>query len=455
MLHELCLVEATATSPQLSLSRMLRAEDGYRCSRRIWSSFSLAELSRFDSQLLLAVAVPETAEALSFFRALLHQPAHIPTLAVVPSESSEELLRTTSQAADDFMFWPIREQELHQRVKRLLGVARPDLEAAKRALTTELGLAQVLGEAPAFVEVLANLSRMGPSDAPVLISGETGTGKEVCARAIHALSQRRHGPFIPVDCGAIPEHLAESELFGHARGAFTDAHRDHKGLVSLADGGTLFLDEIDTLSLSTQAKFLRFIQESTYRPVGAEQFLRANVRVIAATNRRLEQSVRDKQFRNDLYYRLDVLRLLLPPLRERRGDIGLLARSFLETLGSQKAAGPKTLSPAALRRLEAYDWPGNVRELLNVMQRAVVLATGAQILPRHVVLSTGDDFADERSPANFRSARSEAIAAFERRYLQEILHRHQGNITHAAREAGQDRRAFGRLAKKYKTDIGA
>jgi two-component system response regulator GlrR len=454
MAHELCLVEPTVTTPQLSLSRMLRAEDGYRCSRRIWSSFSVAELDRFNSQLLLAVAVPETAEAISFFRALLNRPARIPTLAVVPGESSEELLRTTSEVADDFMFWPIREQELHQRVKRLLGISRPDLEAAKRALIGELGLAQVIGSAPAFLEVLANLSRMGPSDAPVLISGETGTGKEVCARAIHVLSRRRQGPFIPVDCGAIPEHLAESELFGHSRGAFTDAHRDHKGLVSLADGGTLFLDEIDTLSLSTQAKFLRFIQESTYRPVGAEQFCRANVRVIAATNRLLEQSVRDRQFRNDLYFRLNVLRLLLPPLRERRGDIEVLARHFLEKLGSQEAAVRKSLSPAALRRLEAYDWPGNVRELSNVMQRAIVLSTGAQILPCHIALSTGDP-PDECSSSNFRSARSEAIAAFERRYVREILHKHHGNITHAARDAGQDRRAFGRLAKKYKTDPGA
>jgi len=359
-------------------------------------------------------------------------------------------LRTTSEVADDFMFWPIRERELHQRLKRLLGASRPDLEAAKRKLTAELGLAQVIGSTAVFHEVLANLARMGPSDAPVLISGETGTGKEVCARAIHLLSRRRHGPFIPVDCGAIPEHLAESELFGHMRGAFTDAHRDHKGLVSLADGGTLFLDEIDTLSLPTQAKFLRFIQESTYRPVGAEQFGRADVRVIAATNRSLENSVRDKQFRNDLYFRLNVLRLSLPPLRERRGDIEPLARHFLEKQSGQPSEATKSLSQAALRRLEAYDWPGNVRELFNVMQRAVVLAAGPQILPCHIVLSTGEAPPRESASLNFRSARSQAIAAFERRYVEEILNKHHGNITRAARDAGQDRRAFGRLAKKYK-----
>lgn len=454
MAHELCLVEPTSLAPQLSLSRMLRPDDGYHCRCDNWSAFSPTELNRLDSHLLLAVAVPETTEALSFFRSQLTKPWRIPILAVIPHESSEELLRSASDAADDFMLWPIREPELRERVKRLIGGPTHAMEAAHRVLTGELGLAQVIGSTPAFDEVLAHLARMGPSDAPVLVSGETGTGKEVCARSIHLLSRRRQGPFIPVDCGAIPEHLAESELFGHVRGAFTDAHRDHKGLVSLADGGTLFLDEIDTLSLPTQAKFLRFIQEGTYRPVGAEQFCRANVRVIAATNRTLEHCVRDRQFRSDLYFRLNVLPLPLPPLRERRGDIEPLARHFLEKLADAEAPAPKSLAPAALRRLRAYDWPGNVRELMNVMQRAIVLSPGSQILPSHIVLSTSDSADREYATPNFRHARSKAIAAFERQYVQEILQKHNGNITHAALEAGQERRAFGRLAKKYKTETG-
>lgn len=455
MPYELCLVEPSTMAPQLSLSRMLRPEDGYRCRRNSWSSLSDAELNRLDSQLLLAVAVPESREAISFLLSRVNRPGRIPTLAVIPSESSGEFLRTASDAADDFMLWPIREQELRERVKRLIGDSPRGLESAHAVLTGKLGLAQLVGSTPAFVEVLAQLARVGPSDAPVLISGETGTGKEVCARSIHLLSRRRQGPFIPVDCGAIPEHLAESELFGHARGAFTDAHRDHKGLVSLANHGSLFLDEIDALSLPMQAKFLRFIQERTYRPVGAEQFCLADVRVIAATNRRLEQCVNDKQFRSDLYFRLNVLHLLLPPLRERRGDIELLARHFLEKLADSEATATKLLSPPALWRLSAYDWPGNVRELMNVLQRAVVLAPGSLILPSHIVLSTSDSFHGENASANFRSARSNAIAAFERQYVQEILQRHHGNITHAAREAGQDRRAFGRLAKKYNFDSKA
>jgi DNA-binding NtrC family response regulator len=430
---------------------MLRPEDGYRCKCECWSSFSAKQLSGLGSQLLLAVAVPESSAAISFFRGLSGNPGRTPTLAVVPSESSEELLRSASDASDDFMFWPIRKQELLERVKRLIGATARDKEEARKILTEEMGLAQVIGSSPAFVEVLAQLVRMGPSEAPVLITGETGTGKEVCARSIHLLSRRRQQPFIPVDCGAIPEHLAESELFGHTRGAFTDAHRDHKGLVSLADGGTLFLDEIDALSLNMQAKFLRFIQESTYRPVGGEQFCRANVRVIAATNRRLEQSMQEKQFRNDLYFRLNVLRLSIPPLRERRGDIALLAGYFLEKHGSSGTPARKWLSPVALRKLEGYDWPGNVREVSNIMHRAVLLSPGSQILPCHILLSTSDSRDLDCAPPNFRRAKSKAIEAFERQYVLDLLEKHDGNITRAAREAGKDRRAFGRLAQKYKT----
>jgi len=449
MPHELCVVESPSLAPQLSVSRLLTLEAGFHCRYDNWNSFSLRELSGLDSKLLLAVAVPESKEAMQFFQSLLANGHRIPTLAVLPNEPSEELLRTASQTADDFIFWPVRQPELRQRVNRLLGTNQNAIEAAQRMLTGELGLAQLVGSAPAFLDVIGQIVRMAPSEAPVLITGETGTGKEVCARSVHLLGRLRQGPFIPVECSAIPEHLAESELFGHVRGAFTDAHRDHKGLVSLADGGTLFLDEIDSLSLPLQAKFLRFIQEGTYRPVGAERFVQANVRIIAASNQNLEGCVRHKEFRNDLYFRLNVLRLLLPSLRERRQDISLLAQHFLDTRAQVEQAVRKQLSPAALGRLEAHDWPGNVRELLNVMQRAVVLAPGNQILPCHIVLSTGR-FEEAEGVINFRRARLRVIATFEQQYVHEMLRKHQGNITHAALDAGQDRRAFGRLVKKYK-----
>jgi DNA-binding NtrC family response regulator len=285
----------------------------------------------------------------------------------------------------------------------------------------------------------------------VLITGETGTGKEQCARAIHHVSRRRDHPFLPVDCAALPDHLFENEIFGHSRGAFTDAHRDQKGLIGLAEGGTLFLDEIDSLSLPAQAKLLRFLQERTYRPLGGDRFLHADVNVVAATNGDLEQLVHRQAFRSDLFFRLNVLRLHLVPLRERRRDIPLLARHFLSVLCSESGSGTKTLAASTLERLSGMDWPGNVRELANVILRAFVFAKGAQILPAHIQAPATAESAS-RSPECFRAARVRAIESFEMEYVRETLRRHKGNITQAARQAGKDRRAFGRLVKRYHID---
>src|ERR1051325_5765417 len=231
-----------------------------------------------------------------------------------------------------------------------------------------------VGRAPGFVRTMARIPAVARSGSPVLITGETGTGKELCARAIHHLGRRRDFPFIPVDCGAVPDHLFENELFGHTRGAFTDAHGDQKGLVAMADRGTLFLDEVDALPLTAQAKLLRFLQERTFKPLGADRFQRADVNVLAATNRCLESLVREKRFRADLYFRLNVLTMHMEPLRQRREDIGLLSQHFADAICAEQALPRVVVTPAAIRRLMYYDWPGNVRELHNVVQRAVVCA---------------------------------------------------------------------------------
>jgi DNA-binding NtrC family response regulator len=451
MLHEVCVVESSGMVPQLSVARLLTEEMGFHCSLSNWTSFSVERLRASDSQLILAVAAPEPIEALDFFRSLRTGQRRVPTVAVIPHDATEELMNAMLAATDDFILCPVRVQELRQRLVRLLEWPVQVLDVSRQRLMGEMGLAQIVGTSPAFLRVLEYISLVGPSEAPVLLTGETGTGKEVCARAIHFLSRRQPGPFVPVDCGAIPENLTESELFGHIRGSFTDAHRDHRGLIALAEGGTLFLDEVDALSLTSQAKLLRFMQEGTYRPVGGEHFIQADVRVLAATNRNIEYSVQDKLFRSDLYFRLNVLRVAVPPLRERPGDIALLAHHFLDRLTDKKYGARKSLSPAALGKLELHHWPGNVRELCNVLQRAIVLAPGTRVLPIHIVV-TGDDSARPESfpsHGDFRDARSAAIATFEQKYVEQMLLRHGGNITHAAREAGQDRRAFGRLAKKY------
>ena len=446
MQQRLMLIEPAAVHAGESLGALLGADFSF--DRTNWDLLLPESLQRCGARMIVARAVVQHAKPLSFFRWLREHPINVPSLAVLPEHAGEELLHTALEAADDFTLWPTRQEELRHRVARLLGPEPGPVESVRARLTEEMGLAQLVGNDPAFTRLVEHLPSIARSEAPVLITGETGTGKELFARAIHFLGKRRNFPFIAVDCAAVPDHLFENEFFGHSRGAFTDAHRDQKGLIAMAEGGTLFLDEVDTLSLAAQAKLLRFLQEHRYRPLGSDRFVTADVNVIAATNRDLEFSVRDKQLRSDLYFRLNVLRLHLPPLRERRGDIGLLACHFLKTLDKTGEPTRRSFSVSALRNLAFHDWPGNVRELLNVVQRAMVACDGARILPSHVALPR-DQSGAEPLHAHFRAARTAAVEAFERRYAEELLHKHRGNVTHAAREAGKERRAFGRLVKKY------
>lgn len=414
-----------------------------------WKDFCSQEVDQ-HVQLVLVHAAPDTKKANQFFHWLRNNPVHSPVLAILPA-SSESLLREVSHVVDDFMLDPPSPEELNLRITRLLENRNSLQKQFHTTLEDELILDQMVGKHPSFQQAVQQIRLFGESDASILITGETGTGKELFAHAIHSLSHARKGPFIPVDCGALPDHLAENELFGHRRGAFTDAHSDQKGLAAMAEGGTLFLDEVDSLSLANQAKLLRFLQERSYRALGADRYTRANVRVIAATNRCIEQAVRQKEFRNDLYFRLSVLRLNLPSLRERRSDVSLLALHFL---ANECPKGRKSLSASALRKLENYTWPGNIRELFNTMQRAIVCAPGPQILPEHLlfnpdVLDTGDPAGSPSLKGGFKSAKRQMIEQFERSYIEQLLAKHEGNVTRAAREAGKERRAFGKLVKKY------
>jgi DNA-binding NtrC family response regulator len=420
--------------------------------RTTWSEFADAKLDMTRMQLILAGASREVPYSLSFLAGLCTAPFAVPVVAVLPSISDADLLRTAAEAADDFLLCPVHGEELNLRIRKLLGDADPRRARTCRALVNESVLAQLIGEHPVFLDALNQIERFRFSDAPVLITGETGTGKELFAHAIHSLSHRHDGPFIPVDCATLPEHIAESELFGHRRGAFTDAHADQKGLAAMAEGGTLFLDEIDALSLGNQAKLLRFLQEGSYRALGADRFTRANVRVIAATNLRIEEHMRTGSFRSDLYFRINVLRLQLTPLRERRGDISLLARYFLENdCGGE--SGRKVFTPAAFRKLDAHHWPGNIRELCNTVQRAYLRSTGRWILPTDIEIDsdyTQQVTGHQHEGNTLRFAKRQVVESFERSFIEELLTKHGGNVTHAAAEAGKDRRAFGRLAKKYR-----
>jgi DNA-binding NtrC family response regulator len=305
----------------------------------------------------------------------------------------------------------------------------------------------LIGSSRSFLEVLSKVPRIAQSRATVLITGETGTGKELLARAIHYESSRRGAPFVPVNCGAIPDHLLENELFGHARGAFTDASTAEKGLLAEAEGGTLFLDEIDTLSTSAQVKLLRLLQEGEYRVLGTAKIQRADVRIVAATNANLRQLIEKQAFREDLFHRLNVLTLHVPPLKERIDDVVPLAKYFLEKYQSESTGGALRLSPDAMQKLIHYAWPGNVRELERTVQRAVILATAPLLEPTDIELP-----AQAQAPGHesFQRAKDEAIRNFERIYLAGLLAAHRGNVTHAAKAAGKERRSLQRLLTKHR-----
>ncbi|MGH9440283.1 MAG: sigma 54-interacting transcriptional regulator, partial [Terriglobia bacterium] len=371
MEHRVLIVGDAQAELETSFSRLLPVHAGFHCETIEWSAASTRRLQSSGAQLIILLAIRDRASALGLMKRLRNAPSPAPTLAVLPERPDEEFLRLASETADDFIVWPVREGEFRQRVERMLMARGKSWQSVCERLTKEMGLAQLVGHSPLLTGIIQKLPFIADSDVPVLIAGETGTGKELCAHAVHHLSKRCNAPFIPVECGAVPDPLAENELFGHARGAYTGAHHDQKGLAGMAEGGTLFLDEIDALSLPAQAKVLRFLQDGTYRALGAERFIQSNVRVIAATNCDLESLIRRKEFRSDLYFRLNVLQITLPPLRERRGDIRLLAHYFLDSLSNGKP-NIRCFSPGALNLLEQHDWPGNVRELRNVVQRAMV-----------------------------------------------------------------------------------
>jgi DNA-binding NtrC family response regulator len=317
-------------------------------------------------------------------------------------------------------------------------------------------LSQLIGKAPAFEHVMSRLPTLAHTDGVVLITGETGTGKELVARAIHQLGPRASRPFVAVNCGSLVDTLLEGELFGHERGAFTDAHARRQGLVAHAAGGTLFLDEAETLTPRAQVTLLRVVQERTFRLLGSPSEQRIDIRFLAATNARLDHLVHTGQFRADLYYRLCMFSISLPPLRERRQDIALLAGHFLVKHGRIASCVPQ-LSAAAAEALLAFDWPGNVRELESAIVRAIHSARNGLIqvadldlpaLPAHV----GPPAPLLAGSHSYKTEKRRVVETFERQYLAQLMKDHHGNVTRAANAAGKERRDLGKLLKRYGFD---
>jgi transcriptional regulator with PAS, ATPase and Fis domain len=335
------------------------------------------------------------------------------------------------------------------RIRRLLNDVSQE-EKTSRALTEKLGLQQLIGKSPAFLAEISKIPVIAKADISVMLSGETGTGKEMVGRAIHYLSSRASKSFVPVNCGAIPVELLESELFGHERGAFTGAAQARDGLIQEAEKGTLFLDEVDCLPQLAQVKLLRFLQSKEYRRLGSTKVVTGDVRIIAASNANLEESVAAGTLRRDLYYRLNVVPIGLPPLRERAHDICLLARHFLAKYSAQLDSPAVDFSPEAERKLMLYDWPGNVRELEHLIGRVVVLCNQKIIQEDHIIISGKHDNLIQLS---FREMKENVISQFETNYLQSLLLAYKGNISKAARAAQKERRTFWELIRKYKIDV--
>ena len=313
-----------------------------------------------------------------------------------------------------------------------------------------------MGESAAFAKVRRLIERLAACDAPVLINGETGTGKELAARSIHYAGVRRESPFLPLNCGAIPENLVESELFGHVRGAFTDAREAHSGVVAQAEGGTLFLDEIEALGARGQVALLRFLQDLVYRPVGGTTARSANVRVIAASNVDLSVLARKGAYRQDLLFRLNVLMLEMPALRHRSDDVILLAEAFVRRFGERYGKKHLRLHPESHRWLRSHDWPGNVRELENLVHREVLLSDGDTV---RLGPGAGTAMETAEGPAAtgltrsaFRQAKAHVVHEFERAYLTELLARTFGNVAQAARLCGQERSRLNKLVRKHGLD---
>jgi two-component system, NtrC family, response regulator GlrR len=317
------------------------------------------------------------------------------------------------------------------------------------SLTEKLGLQQLIGQHERFVSEISKIPLVARSDASVLISGETGTGKEIVARAIHYLSRRAGKAFIPINCGAIPVELLENELFGHERGAFTGADGARDGLIHEAEGGTLFLDEVNCMPLFAQVKLLRFLQSKEYRRLGSTQSLKGNVRVVAAANADLEAELAAGTLRRDLYYRLNVVPIVLPPLRARGNDIILLARHFLAQYAAKLDNPVADFSPEAERKLLLYSWPGNVRELEHVIERTLILCTEKVIREDHIDLPNETN----SSQLSFQELKAHVVSQFEITYIQSLLTVYHGDITKAARAAQKERRTFWELIRKNNIDV--
>ena len=373
---------------------------------------------------------------------ILDNYSHTKVIIITGRGEKEHALRAVEKGAYDFFYKPIQLDELKVVLRRAFHVSQ--LEHEQREMRHRLSgdtFEGMIGTSTQMQDVFSTIRKVATTDAPVLIRGESGTGKELVARAIHRLSIRESKPFIPINCSAIPENLIESELFGHEKGTFTGAHAQRKGRFEMAEGGTLFLDEIGDLPLTLQVKLLRFLQEKTIERVGGREQIEVDTRVLAATNRDLEEAMKNATFRDDLYYRLSVINISLPALRERDADVVLLAKTFLDRYTSETRKKIKGFSSEAIEAIESYSWPGNVRELENRIKRAVIMSEGKKITLEDLEMKA---VAGKREGLVLKDARE----ILEKGLILKAIARNENNLTKAASELGISRPTLYDLMEK-------
>jgi DNA-binding NtrC family response regulator len=431
--------------------RILFKNEGFDVAVAQGGRAGLDALERATPQLILTDVRMPTVNGIEVLTAAKQRDADLPVVLMTAQAELKTAIEGINKGAFHYIQKPFDNDELVSICRRAL--EHRTLKTENRVLKQEIQrrersqVVKPIGVARAFRDVMRMVETVAPTDSTVLIQGESGTGKEVVARYIHALSARAEGSFFSINCGALPEGILESELFGHVKGSFTGAVRDHEGLFAAAAGGSFFLDEIGETTPATQIKLLRVLQEREAIPVGGTQPVPVDVRLIAATNRDLEDDMKQGRFRSDLYYRLNVIALHLPLLRDRRDDIPLLADAFLRRMASERGEAPKAIGTDAMEAILAYEWPGNVRELENALERAATLTKGESIgaaaLPARVTERRTPSLVAERPAAN------PTLDVVERAYITWVLQREGGNKTRAAEVLGIDPSTLYRKLARY------
>jgi DNA-binding NtrC family response regulator len=437
--------------------RRLLVPSGYEVVTFFDSKQALAALIHEKPDLVLTDLKMPGQDGMAVLRAVKDYDPDIMVILFTAYATVESAVEAIKSGAYDYIPKPFTASQLHLVIERALQQKKlvEENRELRRKLQEYNSFNQLIGKSQSMQYVIRLAKKAARTDANVLITGESGTGKELLARAIHAGSQRAGSPFVPLDCSSLPPTLLESELFGYEKGSFTGATRTKPGIFELAHTGTLFLDEIGNLDISLQAKLLRVLQEGEFRRIGGTSLIQVDFRLVAATNVDLNEAIREKRFREDLFYRLNVISLVLPPLRERLEDVPLLAIYFLGKYNLKYDKHVKGISSQAMQLLQNYHWPGNVRELQNVLERAVALTENDFILPEDlpeqfhspIITASGEQASIENS--SFAAAKQKWIASFERQYLLRLLEQHRGNISEAARTAGMDRKSLYRLLAKH------